>query len=91
MNPVKLGQAVIFIKYLANVVSFILLSKTLVLSKITFPASKFAESCQPRPQRIFRYKRKAKKYFFSGDEVAITLNTYIFIQGKGGRGGGWEG
>ena len=38
-NRVKLGRAVTFIKYLASVVSLILLPKTLIWNKMTFPAS----------------------------------------------------
>ena len=36
-NPVKLGRAVTFMKYLAWVVSLIFLAKTLISNKITFP------------------------------------------------------
>ena len=38
-NRVKLEHAVTFMKYLASVVSLIFLPKTLIWSKITFPAS----------------------------------------------------
>ena len=38
LNRVKLGPAVTFIKYLANVVSLIFLAFTLIWNKITFPA-----------------------------------------------------
>ena len=39
LNRVKLGRAVIFMKYLASLVSLIFLAKTLIWNKITFPAS----------------------------------------------------
>ena len=39
LNCVKLGRAVIFMKYLTSVVSLIFLAKSLVWNKITFPAS----------------------------------------------------
>ena len=39
LNHVKLGRAVTFMKYLANVVSLIFLVKTLIWNKITFPES----------------------------------------------------
>ena len=38
-NCIKLGHAVTFMKYLASVVSLILLPKTLILNKISFPVS----------------------------------------------------
>ena len=39
LNRVKLGRAVIFMKYLAGVVFLIILPKTLIWNKITFPVS----------------------------------------------------
>ena len=39
LNRVKLERIVIFMKYLASVVSLIFLPKTLIWNKITFPAS----------------------------------------------------
>ena len=39
VNSVKLGRLVIFMKYLANIVSFIFLPKPLIWNKITFPTS----------------------------------------------------
>ena len=38
-NCVKLGRAVIFMKHLASVVSFIFLTKTVICNKITFRES----------------------------------------------------
>ena len=38
LNRVKLGRAVIFMIYLAGVVSLIFLAKSLIWNKITFPA-----------------------------------------------------
>ena len=37
LNPLKLGHAVTFMKYLASVVSLIFLAKTLIWDKINFP------------------------------------------------------
>ena len=39
LNRVELGHAVIFMKYLASVVSLIFLPKTLIWNKITFQLS----------------------------------------------------
>ena len=39
LNRVKLGRAVTFIKYFVSIVSLIFVPKTLIWSKITFPAS----------------------------------------------------
>ena len=39
LNRVKLERIVIFMKYLASVVSLIFLPKTLIWNQITFPAS----------------------------------------------------
>ena len=39
LNCKKLGRAVTFMKYLANVFSLIFLAKTLIWNKITFPES----------------------------------------------------
>ena len=39
VNRAKLGRAVTCMKYIASVVSLILLTKTLIWNKMTFPAS----------------------------------------------------
>ena len=39
INRVKLGRTVTFMKYFASVVSLIFLPKTLIWTKLTFPAS----------------------------------------------------
>ena len=39
LNHIKLGRTVTFTNYLASVVFLIFLAKTLILNKITFPAS----------------------------------------------------
>ena len=39
VNRAKLGRAVTCMKYIASVVSLILLKKTLIWNKMTFPAS----------------------------------------------------
>ena len=36
-NRLKLGRAVTFMKYLANVVSLIFIAKTLIWNKVNFP------------------------------------------------------
>ena len=38
LNCLKLGRAVIFMKYVASVISLIYLAKTLIWNKITFTA-----------------------------------------------------
>ena len=39
LNRAKLGRVVTFLKYLATIVSLVVLRKTLIWNKITFPAS----------------------------------------------------
>ena len=59
VNCVKLGRAVTFMKRLASVVSLILLAKTLIWNKITFPASNlmnFAELVENEPLKSI-YKK----------------------------------
>ena len=63
LNRVKLGRAVIFMKYLANVVSLIFLPKNLIWNKVTFLASNslnFAElmlneSMKSTYKKIYQY------------------------------------
>ena len=60
LNDIKLGRAVTFIKYLANVVSLIFLAKTLIWNKITFPASNppnLAELVVHKPTKSISKKR----------------------------------
>ena len=66
LNRVKLGRAVTFMKYLANVVSLIFLPKTLNWNKIMFPTSNLlylAELILNEPMKSI-YKKKLLKIFF---------------------------
>ena len=45
-NPVQLGRAVTFMKYLASVIFLIFLRKSLVLKKNHISTIKFTESCR---------------------------------------------
>ena len=66
LNRVKLGRAVTFMKYLANVVSLIFLPKTLNWNKIRFPTSNslyLAEFIVNEPMKS-NYKKKLPKFFF---------------------------
>ena len=66
LNRVKLGRAVTFMKYFANVVSLIFLPKTLNGNKITFPTSKFlnlAELVVNEPMKSI-YEKNYKYSFF---------------------------
>ena len=59
LNRVKLGRAFNFTKYLASVVSFIFLPKTLIGNKITFPAPNtpnFAELVQNEHMKCISQK-----------------------------------
>ena len=68
LNCVKLGLAVTFMKYLASIVSLIFLAKTLIWSKIMFPASNLLniaelvedESLKSIYEKIYQYA-----YFYS--------------------------
>ena len=68
LNCVKLGRAVTFVKYLASIVSLIFLAKTLIWSKIMFPASNLLniaelvedESLKSINEKIYQYA-----YFYS--------------------------
>ena len=55
LNPVKLGRAVTFTKYLASVVSLMFLLRTLIWNKIKFPASNsinLAELVISKPTKV---------------------------------------
>ena len=59
VNCVKLGRAVTFMEYLASVISLIILAKTLIWNKITFPVSNlmnFAELVENEPLKSI-YKK----------------------------------
>ena len=68
LNRVKLGRAVTFIKYLANVVSLIFLLKTLNWNKITFPTSNslnLAELVVNEPMKSIYKKNDQNSFFYS--------------------------
>ena len=67
LNGVKLGLVVTFMKYLASVVSLILLAKTLIWNKITFPASNllnFAELVENKSLKSICEKIYQYSYFY---------------------------
>ena len=68
LNRVKLGRAVTFMKYLASVVSLILLAKTSIWNKIIFPASNslnLAELVVNEPMKSINKKNKKNNISFS--------------------------
>ena len=68
LNGVKLGRAVTFMKYLAIVVSLILLAKTLIWNNITFPASNslnLAELVVNESMKIIYKKTYQHSFFYS--------------------------
>ena len=69
LNRVKLGRAVIFMKYFASAVSLISLAKTLISNKITFPTpnlQNFAELVGNEPLKNI-YKKILPIFFFLSD------------------------
>ena len=59
VNCLKLGPAVSFMKYLASVLSFIFLAKTLIWNKINFPTLNLmdlAELMQNEPMKSIYQK-----------------------------------
>ena len=67
LNSVKLGHAVTFMKYLANVVSLIFLAKILTWNKITFPASNllnFEELVENESLKSIYKKNYQYSYFY---------------------------
>ena len=65
VNRVKQGRAVTFMKYLASVVSLIVLPKILNWNKITFPASNLLNLAELAVNELM--KRISKKF------INITL------------------
>ena len=66
LNCLKLGRAVAFVKYLANVFSFMFLARTLILNKITFSALNllnFTELVENEPLKSI-YKKNYQYSFF---------------------------
>ena len=68
LNRVKLGRAVTFMKYLASVVSLILLPKTLIWNKITFPLTShllnFAEPVENELMKSISKKNYQYSFFY---------------------------
>ena len=68
LNRVKLGRAVIVMKYLASLVSLIFLAKTLFWIKITFPVSNLlnlAELVVNEPMKSINNKIYQYPFFYS--------------------------
>ena len=68
LNCLKLGRAVAFVKYLANVFSFMFLARTLILNKITFSALNllnFTELVENEPLKSIYKKNYQYSYFHS--------------------------
>ena len=81
LNCVKLRHAVIFMKYLANVVSLMLLAKTVIWNKITFPASNLlnlAELVENEPMKSI-YKKIYKYFYFYSIYHCLMLNFQELI------------
>ena len=83
LNRLKLGRTVTFMKYLASVVSFIFLPKTLTWNKITFPTStllNFAELVEN--ELIKSISKKFSNFLFLSNLllliVSILRGTPIF-------------
>ena len=65
-NCTKLGSAITFMKYLASLVSLIFLPKTLIWSKITFPASYSLNSAEVVENELMKnISEKNSEYSFS--------------------------
>ena len=67
VNRLKLGRAITFMKYLANVVSLIFLAKTLIWNKINFPTlnlMNLAELVENEPMKSI-YQKLYQNSFFS--------------------------
>ena len=66
VNRLKLGRAITFMKYLANVVSLIFLAKTLIWNKINFPTlnlMNLAELVENEPMKSI-YQKIYQNFFF---------------------------
>ena len=77
LNRVKLGRAITFMKYLASVVSLILLAKTIIWIKITFPSSNLlnlAEVVVNEPMKSIHKKIYQYSFFYS---IYHSLNVNI--------------
>ena len=66
LNPVKLGHAVTFMKYLASAISLLFLAKTFIWNQIMFPASNsltLVELVENEPMKSI-YQKNYKNSFF---------------------------
>ena len=75
LNRLKLGRAITFIKYLANVVSLIFLAKTLIWNKINFPTlnlMNLAELVENEPMKSI-YQKKLSKLLFLFDLSLLNV------------------
>ena len=66
VNRLKLGRAITFMKYLANVVSLIFLAKTLIWNKINFPTLNLmdlAELMENEPMKSIYQKNYQNSFF----------------------------
>ena len=76
LNRVKLGRAVTFMKYLASVVSLIILPKT--LNKITFPASNWLNFGQLVENELMKnISKKLPIFVFPSNLSLLTVNILI--------------
>ena len=65
LNRVKLGRAVTYMKYLASLVSFIFLPKTLIWNKITFSTSNLLNFAELVENELMKsISKKIYKYSF---------------------------
>ena len=65
VNRAKLGRAVTLRKYLTGEVSLIFLPKTLILSKITFPASNWLNFTELMENELMKsISKKIYQYFY---------------------------
>ena len=72
LNRVKLGRAVTFMKYLASVVSLILLPKTLIWNKITSHLLNFAEPVENELMKSISKKKLSIFLFLSNLSLFIV-------------------
>ena len=73
-NRVKLGRAVTVMKYLASIVSLIFLAKTLIWSKITFPALNSLNLAERGVST-----KKLPIFLFQYDLALLNVNFQEFI------------
>ena len=78
LNCIKLGRAVTFTKYLARVVSLILLELTLIWNKITFLTKNLLNLAQlvvNEPMNSI-YKNFYRYFFFLFDLSLLDIKSY---------------